>query len=181
MIRDERKIVECILYVLQKLGGESRFHKVFKILYFADQKHLSRYGVAITHDDYSALPKGPVPSLTYDRLKFLREVEGDTVQGNVFGNVFAKKLIVHNNHFIKTDQTPDLEWFSETEVQVLNESISENKSLGFSTLTEKSHDAAWKKHKYGLMHYVDIAQAATSEEITPYVRLAIENFYGNLS
>ena len=38
--------LQAILYVLSKLGGQSDMHKICKILYFADQKHLSRYSRA---------------------------------------------------------------------------------------------------------------------------------------
>jgi len=39
--------VNTLLYIIQKSGGICDFHKVFKILYFADQKHLSMYGSTI--------------------------------------------------------------------------------------------------------------------------------------
>jgi Protein of unknown function (DUF4065) len=41
-------------------------------MYFADHKHLSRYGSAITDDTYIAMANGPVPSMAYDILKSLR-------------------------------------------------------------------------------------------------------------
>jgi len=47
--------VNTLLYIIGKLGGTGDFHKVFKILYFADQKHLVRYGFAITDDRYIAM------------------------------------------------------------------------------------------------------------------------------
>ena len=42
---DKSKAINSMLFVLNQLGAEkSDAHKVFKILYFADQKHLVTYG-----------------------------------------------------------------------------------------------------------------------------------------
>ena len=49
------KMLNSILFVLDGLGGKCDFHKIFKILYFADQKHLTYYGVPITGDFYIAM------------------------------------------------------------------------------------------------------------------------------
>ena len=56
--------------------GVCDFHKLFKILYFAEQKHLLQYGRTITGDRYIAMKDGPVPSNIYDLLKTLR---GDAI------------------------------------------------------------------------------------------------------
>ena len=46
---DKSKAINSILFVLNELGDKkSDAHKVFKILYFADQKHLVTYGRPIT-------------------------------------------------------------------------------------------------------------------------------------
>ena len=47
-------------------------HKLCKILYFADQRHLSLYGRSITGDTYIAMQYGPVPSNVDDILKAVR-------------------------------------------------------------------------------------------------------------
>lgn len=64
--------LNAILYVLQQLGGKTDMHKLCKILYFADQRHLSKYGRSITGDTYIAMQYGPVPSNVDDILKAVR-------------------------------------------------------------------------------------------------------------
>jgi len=69
---DIEKSVHATLLVLNELGGTTDFHKVFKILYFADQKHLARYGRPVTGDSYVAMKNGPVPSNIYDIFKAIK-------------------------------------------------------------------------------------------------------------
>lgn len=64
--------VNALLFVLSELGGKSDMHKLCKILYFADQRHLSLYGRSITGDTYIAMQYGPVPSNVDDILKAVR-------------------------------------------------------------------------------------------------------------
>jgi uncharacterized phage-associated protein len=64
---DKPKIKATLLFILQQLNGQSDFIKILKVLYFATQKHLARYGRAIVEDDFIAMPKGPVPSWLVQR------------------------------------------------------------------------------------------------------------------
>ena len=41
----KEKIINSMLFILNNLGGQSDLHKIFKILYFADQKHLIEVNV----------------------------------------------------------------------------------------------------------------------------------------
>ncbi len=63
---DKSKAINSMLFVLNQLGAEkSDAHKVFKILYFADQKHLVNYGRPITGDTYVKMQYGPVSCVVY--------------------------------------------------------------------------------------------------------------------
>lgn len=55
---DWNKIIEVVLYILNKTGGIDYYH-VFKILYFAEKEHLQKWGNSITSDENVALPYGP--------------------------------------------------------------------------------------------------------------------------
>ena len=46
--------IQAILYILQRMGGTCDIHRCCKILYFADNEHLSKYGRSITGDAYYA-------------------------------------------------------------------------------------------------------------------------------
>jgi uncharacterized phage-associated protein len=60
-ILEKDKSIAVILFILNALE-HSDIHKLCKIIYFADQKHLARYGRPITGDWYVAMKDGPVPT-----------------------------------------------------------------------------------------------------------------------
>ncbi len=167
---NKEKAINSILFVLEKLGGIGDFHKVFKILYFADQKHLTTYGTPVTGDFYIAMKDGPVPSELYDIFKSLR---GDSLLSNA---EFQKYFEVKSNHYIQSKEKPDIEELSESNQECLLESIDENRNLSFAELRDKSHQTAWNKAKNDEMSVLDIAEeGGASPEILKFIQLNIEN------
>ena len=165
--------INALLLVLEKLGGKGDFHKLFKILYFADQKHLLRYGSLITDDNYIAMNNGPVPSMTYDILKALR---GDGLL-ETYKSEFEKFFKLLSKYEVESLISPDLEELSDSERDCLFESISENKDLEFRKLTDKSHDSAWSNADGNCeMNIQDIAVAAgANQQLVDYINDSIEN------
>ncbi|HOX82233.1 MAG TPA: Panacea domain-containing protein [Chryseolinea sp.] len=169
---DREKALNAILYIVRDLG-KADFHKVFKILYFAEQKHLAKYGASIVSDSFIAMKNGPVPSKIYDILKAIRNELAFQVDTQ-----FEKKLIeVRDNHTILPVGEVDLELFAETEIECLSESIQENKSLSFSSLSEKSHDDAWKKADANdTMSLLDMARVGGAQQgMIQYIQEILEN------
>lgn len=155
--------IHLLLYVLKQLGGTGDFHKVFKIIYFADQRHLAKYGSSILEDKYIAMPNGPVPSMAYDILKSLR---GEGLMATMKMQ-FEPYFRLHNHFTVEALQDPDLDNFSESEISVLNQSIEENRNLTFSKLSDKSHDTAWKQgSSFGEMDLLEIAKAGGASDAT---------------
>ncbi|PWJ59467.1 uncharacterized protein DUF4065 [Dyadobacter jejuensis] len=154
-------VINSMLYVLESLDNQCDFHKLFKILYFAEQKHLVRYGASISEDVFIKMDNGPVPSLAYDIMKSLRSGK----------NTYQGYFDVESVYYVVNKVKPDMEWLSETEVICLDESIDENKSMDFGKLTEKSHDIAWKGAKLGRsIDPVLIAEAGgASKEMLDYI------------
>jgi hypothetical protein len=68
---DFDKGLEAILYVARRVPAPT-FHKVSKILYFADLAHLEHFGRFITGDRYIAMEYGPVPGNINDMMKAAR-------------------------------------------------------------------------------------------------------------
>ena len=58
---EQQKIVEVVLYILNKTGGIDFYH-LFKILYFAERDHLAKWGDKIISDDFYALQDYMMPS-----------------------------------------------------------------------------------------------------------------------
>lgn len=170
--------VHSLLYILKMLGGQADFHKVFKIMYFADQKHLIKYGVPISNDKYIAMNNGPVPSMIYDILKALRG-EGLLVE---FKEKFEPFFGLKNSFTVSASQEPELDNLSESEISALLESINENKKLSFKKLTEKSHDSAWERAMSdGEIELIDIAKAGGADkDMVNYIKNHIENLHAEL-
>jgi len=169
---DIEKCIHATLLVLNELGGTTDLHKVFKILYFADQKHLARFGRPVTGDSYVAMKHGPVPSNIYDILKAIKSDSIFADYGKQYASFFDVK-----SHFVKAKALVDLEFLSETDIECLNEAILENKNLSFNELTDKSHDDAYDKSvKDDTISLFDIAKVGgANDAMLQYIRQNIEN------
>ena len=152
-------ISNSLLYILQKFEDATiGKHKLFKILYFAEQKHLAKYGKSITEDTYIAMPYGPVPSLALDIVNY--------EDNNAFPNPEmqeAKSMLEVNDKFVTALSPPDLEWLSVSEIKCIDESFDENCNLTFGQLTDKSHDSAWNEASR-LMDKLKIAKAGGAND-----------------
>lgn len=140
LFKYERSI-NSLLYSLSKLGGKTDMHKLCKILYFADQKHLSEYGRSITGDTYIAMQYGPVPSCVDDILKALR---GDGFFSDNEGIANLRKSLHFENRFIiAATAEPDMDELSLSDVECLDYAIELCRNLNFQELTNFSHGLAW--------------------------------------
>ena len=137
------KGIESILYIAQKVDDPT-FHRISKIMYFADRKHLEKYGRFICGDSYVAMKHGPVPSEIYDMLKAVR---ADTVL-SLKPYESAKKVqsafSVQEPYEVKHLREANLDFFSESDLECLNYSIDNYRNLSFDELTKLSHDQAWE-------------------------------------
>ncbi len=174
---DKDKAIHASLYVLGKTG-EADYHKVFKILYFAEQYHLKNYGLPLTGDAYQAMQYGPVPSFIYDVFKAAEKGVSPFAEAIEMSNVFSVRR--QGKKPLVTSRTEaNLDELSETDLEALNLSIYENGDLNFEELVKKSHDLAWDKAEKSEdieMSYLDIAEAAGStEEMLSYITVQAEN------
>jgi len=167
------RVLNSALFVLNKLGGSSDFHKLFKILYFAEQKHLAKYGRPISGDIYIAMKHGPVPSNLYDVLK---SIGGISIFGNIFQEM-AALFEVRNGSIVSAKKEAELDDLAKSNLECLNESIEENRTLSFDQLSEKSHDSAWDAAPLSdEMNFIDIAIGGGADaDMVKYIRLNLEN------
>ena len=138
---DRKKLTELVLFILDKTGGVDFYH-AFKILYFAEMKHLAKWGSGFVPDEFCALKYGPVPTQLYDAVKelnhprmILSEELSEVIQfaGEDAPNVLLPK------------REANLKYLSKSEIEALEQSIEENESLTFGQLMRKSHDEAWEE------------------------------------
>lgn len=139
----KEKAVNSLLFVVTNLE-KADTHKTYKILYFADQKHLVKYGRPIFGDTYVKMEYGPVPS-------FIKNVVDENIEG------LEEVVAIYNRYFVKPLIDPNLDYLSESDIECLMESISENKDLEFPVLTKKSHDYAYEKASWSI-NYLDMAK-----------------------
>lgn len=161
--------LNAILYIAEKMGGKTDEHKIFKTLYFADMKHLSKYGRSITGDVYIAMNYGPVPSQTYDIFKAVR---GDSFFSDKADDIKAYFHFV-DKYIINADRDCDLDWLSETDIECLDEAIELCRDKSFQELTELSHGFAWSKaDKDREISVEDIMREAGEDE--GYVKYVVD-------
>lgn len=166
------RAINSLLYSLKMLGGSSDIHKLCKILYFADQKHLSEYGRSITGDIYIAMQYGPVPSCVDDILKALR---GDSFFSFVPQIDELRRSMVFENRFIlRSLHDPEMDELSASDIRCLDYAINLCKDKSFSELTALSHGLAWSNTKRDREISVkDILREAGDEEA--YVEYIADN------
>src|SRR5688572_24486110 len=122
---DEEKALNAVLYVANAIEDPT-MHSVSKILYFAEQEHLTKYGRPITGDVFCAFKDGPVPSGIYDIFKGLKDDQHFFAPRK---EEFAHYFIIEKGQNVVPTGTVDKDVFSKSEIDMLNKSIAENKDL----------------------------------------------------
>ena len=157
---DKEKSLNALLYVANRVQRKD-FHKIFKIIYFADRQHLADWGRPITGDTYIAMEAGPVPSRLYDMLKIVR---GDSYLPDMEG--LGKYFQVENWMYVRPLQDADLNKLSANEQEAMSESIEKYATLSYDEIKEKSHDVAWRSTALDFsISWDDIAREAGLDEV----------------
>lgn len=129
-----RKLLETLVWVAGRVPGAD-FHKVLKILFYADKAHLERYGRPVVGDRYIKMEYGPVGSFAYDLLKknenlgqeLIRQVESslDVRRGSL-------PLVYPKRQFNR-------DYFSETDLECLERAFQLCQGKTFGQLCDMRH------------------------------------------
>jgi uncharacterized phage-associated protein len=123
---NERKTVEAIVWIVRR--GERNLYNIMKILFAADKWHLNTYTRPVTGDRYVAMRHGTVPSFAYSVTKL--SGLGFSVEDNMLS--------------ADEGRVPDMEQFSESDVEALEHGYGEYASLTFAQVQDKNHEEkAW--------------------------------------
>lgn len=165
--------VDAILFIVEKLGGDVDFHRIFKILYFAEREHLVRYGKLFSGDTFIAMENGPVPSMAYDILKSLK---GEGLMYS-YKERFSRYFALCGKYSVVAVTKFDPDNLADSAVECLQHSIDMYGSKTFQELTKLSHDTAYTKAKINNeMNASDIAVAGGADEnMIAYILESIEN------
>lgn len=167
------KIKAVLLYIMQSFPQGVDYIKLFKILYFAQQDHLVKYGKVLVEDSFKALKHGPVPTYTY---KALQIAEGKPLEGNF--EEFLTGIEVHDKK-VYTSAKPDMDYISGADKRCLDAAIAKYKDIDPYDLSNLSHDSAWKEAmeriqddpQKNFITIIDMARAGkASEEMVNYIR-----------
>ena len=157
---NKEKTLNALLYVANRVQRKD-FHKIFKIIYFADRQHLSDWGRPITGDTYIAMEAGPVPSRLYDMMKIVR---GDSYMPDSEG--LGKYFRIENWMYVNPLVDADLNKLTSNEQEVLEACIVKYSSLSYDEIKEKSHDVAWRSTARDFsIKWEDIAREAGLDEV----------------
>lgn len=144
---DKEVSIQAIVYIVNNLKGYvTDMHKISKILYFADQNHLSQYGRTITGDDYIKMPYGPVPSKIDDIFKALR---GESYFSNCIQPDVSDFLEIKNKYVINAKKQCNTDYLSVSDRKCLDSAIMKCKDKSFGEITQMSHDFAWNNTQMG--------------------------------
>lgn len=163
--------IQAILYAAHHIDRKD-IHKICKILYFADQEHLSQYGRSITGDTYIAMQYGPVPSNVEDIFKALR---GDSFFSDCVDDLRSYFDFI-NKYIVIPKKDADLDYLSESDIECLDHAIGKCKDKSFAELTDMSHDLAWSNtQKDREMSIKDILrEIGDNEEYVAYIDHKLE-------
>lgn len=131
---DPDKAVHSLAYLITRLGGVADLYVLLKILFFADKLHLERYGRFMFGETYVAMKAGPVPSGAYDAIKQARG-DGELSRPHPLADDF---IAVEGND-VYALRNPDLDYLSASNLECLDEAISECGSLPPLELWRRSH------------------------------------------
>ena len=172
---DKERLVEIVLYVLNKTG-ELDYYTLLKTIYFAELKHLAKWGQRITADEVCAMPYDPVLSHLLDAIK------GDSHEpelSRMLKSAFKFASEDASNIMLPLRQANE-DYLSESEKEALDASIQENASLSFEQLKNKSHDKIWlKNYREGkgkkVIATMDLTESAhASEAMKEYIKENLE-------
>ena len=137
------KIKATVLYILKNFPDGVDYIKLFKIMYFAQQEHLVKYGKPIFNDSFYALRLGPVPSFSYKHLQKIENGHFDVYEDvKTFMNAFN---VNENTQLIFNKEEPDMDELAVADVKSLDNVIKKYGNIDSIELSELSHDEAWKK------------------------------------
>lgn len=172
---EPQKALEAILYITSRAGTDK--YGTLKAIYVADKLHLERYGRYITGDSYRALEQGATPMGSYD---IIQHAAGLKPRSEAEGVTEALSVGTENNpHALRALREPDLDHFSDSDLECLDEVIALAARLPCNTkyraYWDAAHDHAWASARAradnSMMGVEEVAsQFAEAEELLEYLR-----------
>ena len=129
------KAIETIVWLASEKPGIDIYH-LGKVLFYADKKHINRYGRPILGDTYIRMEYGPIPSGVKDLISKNLWLSPDHIES--VNNAIEIKNTPHPSIF--TSRPPNMDFFSETDIECLKESLFKYGDKSFELLKKKTHN-----------------------------------------
>jgi len=139
MNADTRKIVQALCYIGSKCRNRT-INKIpaLKIVYLADRYHLRKFGTSITGDEYYAMEKGPVPSVTKSIME--GRAEGPSEE-------YAKRYIVSGRNSFCAKIATNFDELSRTDIEALDAAYDTYRDHCEDIVTFTHRFQEWKRHQ----------------------------------
>lgn len=124
---------EVLLYILSK--GCRNMYNALKVMYFADKEHMQKAGSTICKGHYFAPEYGAVPSEMYD---FFRAVDGQRRDEHSLKEIIRKRP--HTGYDYEPLREPDMDFFSDLDIECLDNAIARYGDMSFRDLSSIAHD-----------------------------------------
>lgn len=145
----DRKAVEVILWLAWRKPGID-FHKLLKVLFYAEKYHINAHGRPIVGGDYAADRWGPVCRQVYYILA------GDPWYIQAVERNGALPFRIKHRYCVEADRDANLRLLSESDVEALKFALDRYGHLSFDELTALSHsEEAYRRADGGRMCYED--------------------------
>jgi hypothetical protein len=128
---NHKKIMQAILYCVKENGGRINQYNLNKIIFSADKYHLNHYGRPVTGDTHIKMEYGVVPSAVNDIVKM------NPIYAHANG--IKKYPFTRDADYVVSDAAPELEQFSDSDIEALKFGIQEYGGLVFATVHDKNH------------------------------------------
>lgn len=138
------KFVNALAYFAQQGVRDLTKLKAVKLLYFADRYHLFHYGRPITGDRYVAMDLGPVPEDSFQLISRLIEPAevDDPSRERARQTLDVDRGFMHRYQYpvLRARTNPDLDVFSESEIEALDATVKEFGSKPARALVDLTHE-----------------------------------------
>ena len=134
------KGVEALVYAARRLKGKGHYWPT-KVQYFADKRHLARYGRTLYGETHVAMPYGPVPQAAFNASRALAEDELITE----FPLDVVRTALRREGEQLVALRDADMALLGAEERESLEWAIRYVQDMNFEQLRTASHDAAWQK------------------------------------
>jgi len=133
---DQDKLAAVLTFFASRVDDLDAL-KSAKLLYFADKRHLLRYGRPIIGDNYFGMDHGPVPERAYDQIKAALDRDHSVIPPH-FAQYLTVDMSARYPRF-KAKCAPDMDMLSDSDVEVLDEILSEYGQLSAWVLRDLTH------------------------------------------